>query len=81
MFPDVPGCVSGGGNFKDCMRNAAEALATHFASMAEDGDTIPEPSELLAVIEENGNLAPADAAEMFGVYSIKLESGNGIHAA
>lgn len=80
MFPDVPGCVSGGVNFKDCMRNAAEALATHVAAMAEDGDEIPEPSELLAVIEENGNLAPDDAADVFGVYPIKLDSGNAVHA-
>ena len=40
-FPDVPGCIAAGDTFEDAVASAAEALATHFALMKADGDSIP----------------------------------------
>ena len=70
-FPDVPGCVSRGTDFNDCMRNGARDLAEQLAAMARLSGEIPEPSEFLAVIEDNERLDGKEAAEVFGVYPIK----------
>ena len=43
VFPDFPGCVSGGKNFKDAVRMAHEALAFHADGMREGGEAIPRP--------------------------------------
>jgi predicted RNase H-like HicB family nuclease len=42
-FPDVPGCIAAGDTFEEAIANAAEAVASHFALMKADGDTIPTP--------------------------------------
>lgn len=54
-FPDLPGCVTAGTDLDDARAMAAEALALHLAGMAEDGDAIPEPSSLEAVMADPEN--------------------------
>lgn len=54
-FPDLPGCVTAGVDLDDARAMAAEALALHLAGMAEDGEAIPEPSSLEAVMADAGN--------------------------
>ena len=51
-FPDIPGCASGGNDFEDSQRNAAEALNLHIYGMEKDGDTIPAPSKVLTIDPE-----------------------------
>ena len=51
-FPDFPGCITAGRTLEEAHRMAAEALALHIAGMAEDGETIPEPSTLDALAED-----------------------------
>ena len=51
-FPDFPGCITGGRDLDDARRMAAEALALHIEGMIEDGDAIPEPSSLEAVMSD-----------------------------
>lgn len=53
-FPDIPGCFSC--VELDCpdiphqiMHNAQEALSLHLYNMEEDGDPIPEPSDICSV--------------------------------
>ncbi len=48
-FPDLGGCTSGGETVEAAILNAADALAGHIALMAEDGDTIPEPTPVAEV--------------------------------
>jgi predicted RNase H-like HicB family nuclease len=45
-FPDFPGCVTAGKTLEGARRMAAEALALHIQGMAEEGETIPEPSTI-----------------------------------
>jgi len=45
-FPDFPGCITAGKTLEETRRMAAEALSIHIAGMAEDGESIPEPSTL-----------------------------------
>lgn len=58
-FPDFPGCVTAGKTLEEARRMAAEALAFHIEGMIEDGEAIPDPSPLDAVMKERENLDAA----------------------
>ena len=59
-FPDFPGCVTAGKTLEEARRMAAEALALHIAGMVEDGDVVPDPSNLDA-LENDPNMRGAVA--------------------
>jgi len=44
VFPDLPGCVSGGDTVQAAAEAAAEALALHIEGMLEAGETLPPAS-------------------------------------
>ncbi len=44
-FPDLPGCVTCGGDFQAAQRQAAEALGLHIYGMEKDGEEVPIPSK------------------------------------
>ena len=44
VFPDFPGCVSGGDDVQHAAEAAAEALALHAEGMAAEGMDLPSPS-------------------------------------
>ncbi|MGF0536995.1 type II toxin-antitoxin system HicB family antitoxin [Agrobacterium sp. ES01] len=54
-FPDFPGVVTAGQDLDDARVMATEALALHVEGMIEDGDAIPEPSTLEAVMSDPDN--------------------------
>jgi predicted RNase H-like HicB family nuclease len=54
-FPDFPGCVTAGSTLDEARMMAAEALAFHIEGMKEDGEPIPEPSDLAVVMREREN--------------------------
>ena len=54
-FPDFPGCVTAGETLEEARRMAAEALAGHVGLLVEDGEPIPEPSSLDAVMSDPEN--------------------------
>lgn len=54
-FPDLPGCVSAGATAQEAALGAEEALSGHLAVMAEYGDPIPEPSDIAAIVPEDGS--------------------------
>jgi predicted RNase H-like HicB family nuclease len=54
-FPDFPGVTAAGTNLDDARAVAQEALALHFASLAEDAAPIPEPSTLDQVMADANN--------------------------
>jgi predicted RNase H-like HicB family nuclease len=51
-FPDFPGCVTAGKTLEEARRMAVEALAFHIAGMIEDGEAVPEPSNLDALASD-----------------------------
>lgn len=51
-FPDLPGCVTAGRTLEEASEMAAEALALHLDGMIADGDEIPVPSTLDAIIAD-----------------------------
>lgn len=54
-FPDFPGCITAGSTLDEARAMAAEALTFHIEGMVEDGDVIPEPSSLEAVMRDPEN--------------------------
>lgn len=54
-FPDLPGCISVGATMAEARANAEEALALHVEGMIEDGQAIPAPSTLDAVMADPEN--------------------------
>jgi predicted RNase H-like HicB family nuclease len=56
-FPDFPGVVTAGTDLDDARRMAEEALVLHVEGMIEDGEAIPEPSSLEAIMSDPENKA------------------------
>ncbi len=54
-FPDFPGCISAGDTMDEARMMAAEALALHLDGMAQDGEAVPEPSSIEAVMVAREN--------------------------
>jgi predicted RNase H-like HicB family nuclease len=54
-FPDFPGCISAGTTLEEARGMAQEALELHVHGMAEDGDVLPVPSSLDAIMADPDN--------------------------
>lgn len=56
-FPDFPGCVTAGSTLDEARRMADEALRLHVDGMIEDGDALPAPATLDAIMQDPANAA------------------------
>jgi len=54
-LPDFPGCVTAGRTLEEARRMAAEALSLHVDGMREDGEPIPPPSPMDAIMADPHN--------------------------
>lgn len=54
-FPDFPGVVTAGTDLDDARAMAEEALAFHIEGLVADGEAVPEPSSLEAVMSAPEN--------------------------
>jgi len=52
-FPDFPGLVSAGNTAEEALVNAHEGLAGHVALMDQDGDLLPKPTAIEAVVADS----------------------------
>jgi len=48
--PDLPGCVAAGDTLEQTSQLLLEAIEFHLAGMREDGDPIPEPTTVAAMV-------------------------------
>jgi predicted RNase H-like HicB family nuclease len=74
-FPDLPGVVTAGRDLAEARAMAAEALALHLEGLAADGEAVPEPSSLDAVMAERENrdaVAVLIAAPEAAVRSVRV---------
>ena len=53
-FPDLPGCLPCADTTEEAVKNAKEALALHLYGMENDGDEIPEPTDIPALSVPDG---------------------------
>jgi predicted RNase H-like HicB family nuclease len=49
--PDLPGCVTTGPTVAKTLSNMREAIEFHLEGLREDGEPIPEPQTVAAVVE------------------------------
>ena len=54
-FPDFPGCISAGGSIEEARRMAQEALELHVSGFLEDGEGLPLPTSLDAIMADPDN--------------------------
>jgi predicted RNase H-like HicB family nuclease len=54
-FPDFPGVITAGTSLDDARAMAEEALTFHIEGLAEDEESIPEPSALEDVMSDPDN--------------------------
>ena len=54
-FPDFPGCISSGATLDQALRDARGALELHIKGMLADGEELPAPSTLDAILEDEHN--------------------------
>lgn len=50
IFPDLPGCVSFGGDYDTAISGAEEALSLHLEGLAEDGEAFPDATPMADLI-------------------------------
>jgi len=51
-FPDFPGCISAGSTLEEVMAMGREALGGHIDLMIDEGESIPAPSPIEAVMAD-----------------------------
>ena len=51
-FPDLPGCVSDGATEDEALARGETALAFHVEGMREDGETLPVPRSVAAIMAD-----------------------------
>jgi predicted RNase H-like HicB family nuclease len=74
-FPDFPGVITAGSTLDEARDMATEALAFHLEGMTEDGEAVPEPSSLEAVMataENRAGVAVLIAAPDTQVTSVRV---------
>ena len=49
--PDLPGCIAAGDTKDEVIKLIQEAIEFHIEGLKEDGQTIPEPSSTIEIIE------------------------------
>jgi len=54
-FPDFPGCISAGSSLDELLTMGREALAGHIELLSDEGEAIPEPSSMDAVMQDPDN--------------------------
>jgi predicted RNase H-like HicB family nuclease len=69
VFPDLPGCTSGGATLAEAARNAGDALSFHLEGMAAAAERIPEPGDFDAPLPdwlapEEGDEVPAEPVRL-----------------
>ena len=54
-FPDFPGCITAGATLDEAVEMGQEALGLHIRGMVEDGEPVPAPSSLEAIMAHAEN--------------------------
>jgi predicted RNase H-like HicB family nuclease len=50
-FPDLPGCISAAASLEELRPMIEESLGLHIEGLVEDGEAVPEPSPLDAIVK------------------------------
>lgn len=70
-FPDFPGCISAGETLDTALANASEALQGHVQMLEADGETVPLPRNLDAILADQELAEDREGAIMSAVPLIR----------
>lgn len=73
-FPDLPGCVTGGGNLADALIMAEDAASGWVLTELESGKTAPKASDISDIVVENPNSKLSMVALDMDSYAAKYGS-------
>ena len=72
-FPDLPGCLPCADTMEEALKNAHEALGLHLWGLEQDGEEIPEPTQIQNITLEK-NQIPAVIEVFMPAFRDKLNN-------
>lgn len=72
-FPDLPGCLPCADTMEEALKNAHEALGIHLWGLEQDGEKIPEPTQIQNITLEK-NQVPAVIEVFMPAFRDKLNN-------
>ena len=72
-FPDLPGCLPCADTMEEVLKNAHEALGLHLWGLEQDGEEIPEPTQIQNITLEK-NQVPAVIEVFMPAFRDKLNN-------
>ena len=72
-FPDLPGCLPCADTMEEALKNAHEALGLHLWGLEQDGEEIPEPTQIQNITLEK-NQVPAVIEVFMPAFRDKLNN-------
>ena len=72
-FPDLPGCLPCADAMEEALKNAHEALGLHLWGLEQDGEEIPEPTQIQNITLEK-NQVPAVIEVFMPAFRDKLNN-------
>lgn len=72
-FPDLPGCLPCADTMEEALKNANEALGLHLWGLEQDGEEIPEPTQIQNITLEK-NQVPAIIEVFMPAFRDKLNN-------
>lgn len=72
-FPDLPGCLPCADTIEEALKNAHEALGLHLWGLEQDGEEIPEPTQIQNITLEK-NQVPAVIEVFMPAFRDKLNN-------
>jgi predicted RNase H-like HicB family nuclease len=56
FVPDLPGCIGAGSSLDDVKSDISSAIHAHIAWLIRDGDSVPEPRDVIPVEVSNASV-------------------------
>ncbi len=70
-FPDFPGCISAGATLDEALANASEALQGHVKMLEADGEAVPPPRSVDAILADEELAEDREGAILSAVHLIR----------
>lgn len=75
VFPDLPGCTSGGATVDAALRNAMDAVRLWAEDARADGETLPTPRAIEAVMRDPDVKEAVAGGAVLGFVPLVMDAG------
>lgn len=70
-FPDLPGCISEGKDLAGALTMATRALGQWLSYLADEGESMPSPTDITGLSADEGELLSLVAAEARDTHAVR----------